>query len=108
MKTKIILAIFGVALVAAALVGVSAAQYVGTQNTTNPNLTQRYHHAHSTLRFRHTASTPQPANHTATLMAPMQATAITATTPTATAKTAAVTATEPKHKTKTRTNMAGA
>jgi hypothetical protein len=40
MKTKLILSIIGVALVAAALVSVSAAQYVGTQNTTNPTLTQ--------------------------------------------------------------------
>jgi ABC-type antimicrobial peptide transport system permease subunit len=40
MKTKLILAIIGIAVVAAALVGVSAAQFVGTQNTTNPTLTQ--------------------------------------------------------------------
>ncbi|HSV50088.1 MAG TPA: hypothetical protein VLH35_07200 [Candidatus Acidoferrales bacterium] len=41
MKTKLILAIFAVALVAAALVGVSAAQYVGAQNATNPILAQQ-------------------------------------------------------------------
>jgi hypothetical protein len=35
MNTKIILAVIGVALVAAALVGVSAAQYVGAQNRIN-------------------------------------------------------------------------
>jgi hypothetical protein len=36
MKTKIILAIVGVALIAAALVGVTTAQLIGAQNTTNP------------------------------------------------------------------------
>jgi hypothetical protein len=41
MKTKLILAIIGVAMVAAALVGVSAAQYVGNQNATNQILTQQ-------------------------------------------------------------------
>jgi hypothetical protein len=40
MNTKIILAIVGVALVAAALVGVSAAQYVGAQNATKSAVTQ--------------------------------------------------------------------
>ena len=41
MKTKFILAILGVALVAAALVGVSAAQFVGNQTTTNQILAQQ-------------------------------------------------------------------
>jgi hypothetical protein len=36
MNTKMILAIVGVALVAAALVGVTTAQLIGAQNTTNP------------------------------------------------------------------------
>ena len=40
MKTKIILAIVAVALCAAALVGVSAAQFGGAQYTTNPVQTQ--------------------------------------------------------------------
>jgi hypothetical protein len=40
MKTKLILAIVAVALCAAALVGVSAAQFGGTQNITNPAQTQ--------------------------------------------------------------------
>ena len=40
MKTKLILAIVAVALCAAALVGVSAAQFGGAQYTTNPTLTQ--------------------------------------------------------------------
>lgn len=40
MKTKIILAIVAVALCAAALVGVSAAQFGGAQNITNPTQTQ--------------------------------------------------------------------
>jgi hypothetical protein len=40
MKTKLILAIVAVALCAAALVGVSAAQFGGAQNTTNPTQTQ--------------------------------------------------------------------
>ncbi len=40
MKTKLILAIVAVALCAAALVGVSAAQFGGAQNITNPAQTQ--------------------------------------------------------------------
>lgn len=40
MKTKFILAIIAVALCAAALVGVSAAQFGGAQYTTNPSQTQ--------------------------------------------------------------------
>lgn len=40
MKTKFVLAIFGVALVAAALVGVSAAAFAGPQYATNPTQTQ--------------------------------------------------------------------
>jgi hypothetical protein len=40
MKTKLILAIVAVALCAAALVGVSAAQFGGAQYTTNPAQTQ--------------------------------------------------------------------
>lgn len=40
MKTKLVLAILGVALVAAALVGVSAAAFAGPQYTTNPTQTQ--------------------------------------------------------------------
>lgn len=40
MNTKLVLAIFGVALVAAALVGVSAAAFAGAQYTTNPTQTQ--------------------------------------------------------------------
>ena len=40
MNTKTILAIVGVALVAAALVGVTTAQLIGAQNTTNPAATQ--------------------------------------------------------------------
>jgi hypothetical protein len=39
MKTKLMIAIIGVALVAAALVGVTV-QFVGAQNTTNPAPTQ--------------------------------------------------------------------
>ena len=39
MNTKIVLAIIGVALVAAALVGVTTAQLIGAQNTTNPAVT---------------------------------------------------------------------
>jgi hypothetical protein len=41
MKTKIILGIIGVVLVAAALVSLSTAAFVGAQNTTNPTQTQR-------------------------------------------------------------------
>jgi hypothetical protein len=40
MKTKLILAIVAVALCAAALVGVSTAQFGGAQNTTNLNVNQ--------------------------------------------------------------------
>jgi hypothetical protein len=40
MNTKLVLAILGVALVAAALVGVSAAAFAGPQYTTNPTQTQ--------------------------------------------------------------------
>jgi hypothetical protein len=40
MNTKIVLAIVGVALIAAALVGVTTAQLIGAQNTTNPTATQ--------------------------------------------------------------------
>jgi hypothetical protein len=36
MNTKMVLAILGVAVVAAALVGVTTAQLIGAQNTTNP------------------------------------------------------------------------
>ena len=39
MNTKIVLAIIGVALVAAALVGVTTAQLIGVQHTTNPAAT---------------------------------------------------------------------
>jgi hypothetical protein len=40
MNTKIVLAIVGVALVAAALFSVTTAQLIGAQNTTNPAATQ--------------------------------------------------------------------
>jgi hypothetical protein len=40
MNTKLTLAIIGVALVAAALVGVTTAQLIGAQNTTSPTVTQ--------------------------------------------------------------------
>jgi hypothetical protein len=42
MKTKMILARVGVALVAAALVGVTAAQLIGAQNTVNPAAIQTH------------------------------------------------------------------
>jgi hypothetical protein len=41
MKTKLIVTILGVALVAAALVGVSAGQFVGAQNATNQIIAQQ-------------------------------------------------------------------
>ena len=40
MNTKLILAVIGVALIATALVGVSAAQYIGAQNRTYTTQTQ--------------------------------------------------------------------
>jgi hypothetical protein len=40
MNTKMVLAIVGVAVVAAALVGVTTAQLIGAQNITNPAVTQ--------------------------------------------------------------------
>ena len=109
MKTKFILAIIAVALVAAALVGVSAAQYVGTQNTTNPTLTQGVPPCANASGvvppYCINATTGEPYCYNNGIA---QATATTATQRLLRRRRLQRLRHEPKHKTKTRTNTAGA
>ena len=107
MKTKIILAIVAVALVAAALVGVTAAQFANTQTPihSGPNGQDDPSVTGNNGVFHHTASTAQPANLTATTTA--QALLLERHKQQATAKTdTAATVTEHKTQNQNQSSMA--